>query len=156
MSPKKEDPLSGEYDNEISSIPGAPFIHSTPPPPKLQQGMTERQKRHALRKMKYNEKRAAEGLESAKKQIDNIQRNNEEGKVFGSPEDALRKISVKFLDRHPTDIEMELVRSFIRKRVAGKLQMSLDDAIVAIFKLSTNKEMQAKFAELKAEFLGQI
>jgi hypothetical protein len=153
LSPKKKDPLSGEFDKEISSIPGAPFIHHTPPPPKLQSGMTERQKRQALRKIKYNEKRAEEGLESAQKQIDNIQKNNEEGKVFGSPEDALRRVAVKFFDRHPTDAEIEQVRSFIRKRVAGKLQMSLDEAIVAIFKLSTNKKMRAKFAEIKADFL---
>jgi len=156
MSPKKKDPLSGEFDKEISSIPGAPFIHHTPPPPKLQQGMTERQQRHSLRKMKYNEKRAAEGLVSAQVQIDKIQKNNEEGKVFGSPEDALQRIAVKFFDRQPTDVELEQVRSYIRKRVGGKLEMSLDDAIRGIFNLSNNKHTQEQFAELKAEFLAQI
>lgn len=159
MSPKKKDPLSGEFDKEISSIPGAPFIHHTPPPPKLQIGMNERQKRHALRKMKYNEKRAAEGLENAHKQIDNIQKNNEEGKVFGSPEDTLRRIAVKFFDRHPTDIEIEQVRSFIRKRVNGKLDMSLGAAIDAFYALSKakpNSENAKRFEKEKADFLGQI
>lgn len=156
MSPKKKDPLSGEFDKEISSIPGAPFIHHTPPPPKLQKGMTERQQRHALRKMKYNEKRADEGLVSAQVQIDKIQKNNEEGRVFASPEDTLQKIAVKFLDRHPTDIEIKQVSSFIRIKVHGKLEMSLDDAIRGIFNLSNNKHTQGQFAELKAEFLAQI
>ena len=157
MSPKKKDPLSGEFDKEISSIPGAPFIHGTPPPPKLQIGMTERQKSQALRKIKNNEKRAAEGLESAQKQIDNIQKNNEEGKVFGSPEDTLRRIAVKFFDRHPTDIEIEQVRSYIRKRVGGKLEMSLEAAFDAFYALSKGKpdsENAKKFEKEKADFLA--
>ena len=157
MCPKKKDPLSGEFDKEISSVPGAPFIHHTPPPPKLQSGMTERQKRHALRKMKYNEKRAAEGLESAQKQIDNIQRNNEEGKVFGSLEDTLQRIAVKFFDRHPTDVEIEQVRAYIRKRVGGKLEMSLEAAIDAFYALSKGKpdsENGKKFEKEKADFLA--
>jgi len=157
LSPKKKDPLSGEFDKEISSIPGAPFIHGTPPPPKLQIGMTERQKSQALRKIKNNEKRAAEGLESAQKQIDNIQKNNEEGKVFGSPEDALRRIAVKFFDCHPTDAEIEQVRSFIRKRVGGKLEMSLEASIDAFYALSKGKpdsENGKKFEKEKADFLA--
>ena len=157
MSPKKKDPLSGEFDNELSPLPGAPFIHQTPPPPKLQIGMTESEKRRALRKIKYNEKRAAEGLESAQIQIDNIQKNNEEGKVFGSPEDALRRIAVKFFDRHPTDIEIEQVRSYIRKRVDGKLEMSLEAAFDAFYALSKGKpdsENGKKFEKEKADFLA--
>jgi hypothetical protein len=156
MSPK-EDPLSGEHDKELSPLPGAPFIHHTPPPPRLQSGMTDRQKHNALRKMKYNEKRAAEGLESAQKQIEKIQKNNEEGKVFGSVEDTLRRIAVKFFDYHPTDIEIEQVRSYIRKRVDGKLDMSMDAAIDAFYALSKaepDSENGKRFEQEKADFLA--
>ena len=153
MSPK-EDPLSGEHDKELSPLPGAPFIHQTPPPPKLQIGMTEGQKRRALRRLKYNEKRAAEGLVSAQKRIEQIQKSNEEGAVFGSVEDALQRVAVKFFERQPTDIEIEQVRTFIRRSGGGKLDMSLDQAIDAYYSLAMN--VPEKFEEVRAEFLASV
>ena len=153
MSPK-EDPLSGEHDKELSPIPGAPFIHHTPPPPRLQIGMTEGQKRSALRRMKYNEKRAAEGLVSAQKRIEGIQKSNEEGVIFGSIEDALRRVAVKFFERQPTNIEIEQVRTFIRRSVGGKLDISLDQAIDAYYSLAM--KMPEKFEEVRSEFLASL
>ena len=153
MSPK-EDPLSGEHDDEKSKIPGAPFIHQTPPPPKLQIGMTEGQKRRALRRLKYNEKRAAEGLVSAQKRIEQIQKSNEEGAVFGSVEDALQRVAVKFFERQPTDIEIEQVRTFIRRSVGGKLDISLDQAIDAYYSLAI--KMPEKFEEVRSDFLASL
>ena len=153
MSPK-EDPLSGEHDDEKSKIPGAPFIHQTPPPPKLQIGMTEGQKRRALRRLKYNEKRAAEGLVSAQMRIEHIQKSNKEGAVFGSVEDALQRVAVKFFERQPTDIEIEQVRTFIRRSVGGKLDISLEQAIDAYYSLAM--KMPEKFEEIRAEFSASL
>ena len=153
MSPK-EDPLSGEHDDEKSKIPGAPFIHQTPPPPKLQIGITERQKKRALRSIRYNEKRAAEGLVSAQKRIEGIQKSNEEGVIFGSIEDALQRVAVKFFGRQPTDIEIEQVHTFIRRSVGGKLDISLDQAIDAYYSLAI--KMPEKFEEVSSDFLASL
>lgn len=155
MTPKKGDPLSGESDNEKSKVPGAPFIHQTPPPPKLQIGMTEKQKKSALRRLNYNEKRAAEGLVSSQKRLEGIQKSNEGGAVIGSIEDTLQRVAKKLFDRNPTEIETEQVKTYIRRTVVGKLDgITLDMGIEMYYRLAMTNP--AKFEEARAEFLGQI
>jgi len=152
---KNSDPLSGEFDEEKSSLPGAPFIHQTPPPPKLKIGMTERQKSRALRKLKYNEKRASEGLVSSQKRIEGIQKSNKNGATFGSIEDTLQRVTEKLFDRDPTNIETEQVKTYIRRTIVGKLDgITLDMGIEMYYRLSLTHP--AKFEEVRDEFLRQL
>ena len=154
MSPKKNDPLSGEFDDEISPIPGAPFIHHTPPPPKLQIGMTEGQKRRALRHLKYNEKRAAEGLLSSVKRLEGIQNEIQEGILPGSIEEILHRVAKKLYSHQPTEIECEQVKTYIRRKVVGKLDgITLDMGIEMYYKLAITDP--ARFEKVRDEFLRQ-
>jgi hypothetical protein len=155
MSSKNRDPLSGEFDNEISPIPGAPFIHHSPPPPKLQIGMTEGQKRRALRHLKYTKKRAAEGLVSSVKRLEGIEKDIQEGILPGSIEDTLRRVAKKLYGHQPTELECEQVKTYIRRKVVGKLDgITLDMGIEMYYRLAMTDP--AKFEEVRAEFLSTL
>ena len=146
---KYVDPLSGENDEEKSNLPGAPQSAQPLSAPLIRPAPSLGDKRRYLRKLKYNETRAAEGLDSSKRQIEMLAENNRNGRPPMSHEDRLFKITKRFVDSEPTDSDIQRVTIFINSEIKGKSEQSFEDCVNGLFRLD-----KVNFQRVKALFLS--
>jgi hypothetical protein len=143
------DPLSGENDDETSNLPGAPQSAQPLSAPLIRPTPSIGDKKHYLRKLKYNEKRAAEGLDSSKRQVDELVENNRHGRAPMSHEDRLFKITKRFVGSEPTESDIQKVTIFINSKIKGKSEQTFEDCVNGLFRLD-----KVNFQRVKDLFLG--
>lgn len=135
---------------------GAPKLARTPPPPRMTTDMTAREQRRYLRKLKYNQQRATEGLPSAQREVARKEQMAARGIVLGSRQEALYILTCKFHDEHdPTDEQIQLVENFVCNLVRGKMAgIGTEQGILMVYKLSVKKTDY--FEPLRQQFLKEI
>ena len=143
------DPLSGENGEEKSNVPGAPRSAEPLVAPLIRPVPNLRDKKRYLRKLAYNEKRAAEGLDSSKRHVEKLSENNLQGRAPMSHEDRLFKITKRFVDSEPTDNDIQRVSTFINSEIKGKAEQSFEDCVDGLFRLDKINFQRVKDLFLK-------
>ena len=145
---RSADPLSGENDDETSTMPGAPLAAMPLVAPRVRTEATNRQKSKYLGKLKYNQRRAAEGLASAQKAVDRVETDLKAGRMPFSNDDTLFRLGQFIFQHEPTQEDFLKILRWARKNLVGRMEIREVEVPTMLYRLmQKNPEKFAKIAD---------